>query len=112
MFGFLWGIAQNGFHWYEFAERFLSPDVIDYVSLVVGPFFMFLPPIVCVALAQWLKFRQCKVKFDNYQWMAANFKGTFIACMIVFIIGLVVGEFQRLSWISFTVIILRSRKPI
>ena len=56
---------------------------------------MFLPPIICVALAQWLKFRQWEVKFDNYQWMAANFKGIFIACMIVLIIGIVVGIFQR-----------------
>lgn len=56
---------------------------------------MFLPPIVCVALVQWLKLRQWKVKFDNHQWIAANVKGTFLACIIVFIIGLFVGIFQR-----------------
>ena len=95
MFGFWWGIDLNGFHWFPSTEQILARYIIYYIGPVLEPFFKFLPFVVCVALAQWLKFRQWKVKFNNYQWIAANIKGAFIACVIVFIIGALVGIFQR-----------------
>lgn len=93
--GFFWGIDLNGFHLYPFAERSLFPYIIYYIGPILEPLFMFLPPIVCVAVAQWLKFRQWKVKFDVYQWIAANVKGTFIALVFLLIIGSFVGAFQQ-----------------
>ncbi|HEU0293078.1 MAG TPA: hypothetical protein VFR47_10110 [Anaerolineales bacterium] len=95
--GILVGFDLESFYLFPWAVTHLrlSP-VADYLlGVVLQLLFPLLALIVCVGLAQWLRFRQWKIEFDRYEWIAANIKGTFVALVILFIIGLIVGEYQR-----------------
>jgi hypothetical protein len=71
------------------------PRSADYPLGVLQQLFPLLLLIVCIGLAQWLKFKKWEIEFDVYKWIAANVKGTFIAAVIFVLLGAIVGEYQR-----------------
>jgi hypothetical protein len=71
------------------------PSSVDYILDFIQLLFPLLLLIICVGLAQWLKFRKWGIELDIYKWIVANVKGTFIAMVISVLIGVIVGEFQR-----------------
>jgi len=93
--GFSGGFILALFYWLSFAVTYPSSSIIYKLGDVGQLLFPLLGLIICLGLAQWLKFRQWEVKFDVYKWVATNVKGTFIAVIIFILLGAIVGEFQR-----------------
>jgi hypothetical protein len=78
---------------------FIFPFVESYINYRFDTAFQLGFPllmlIVCVGVAQWLKFRQWEVEVNIYKWAAANIKGGFVTFAVLLVIVLIVGEYQR-----------------
>jgi hypothetical protein len=93
--GFSGGFILALFYWLSFAVTYPSSSIIYKLGDVGQLLFPLLGLIVCLGVAQWLKFRQWEVRVDVYKWIAANVKGTFFAVIIFIFLGAIVGQFQR-----------------
>jgi hypothetical protein len=93
--GFSGGFLLALFFSLSFAASYPVSSLIYKLGDVGALLFPLVGLMVCLGFAQWLKFRQWKVKFDIYEWIAANVKGTLIALVIFILLGAIAGEFQR-----------------
>ena len=93
--GFSGGFNLALFYWLSFAVKYPSSSIIYKLGSVSQLWFPLLALIICLGLAQWLKFRQWKVEFNIYKWIAANVKGAFIAVIIFILISAFVGAIQQ-----------------